>query len=338
MLTLEPRLRFPALTLAALLAWPGGAGAQVVKGAVQALSGPVAGASLSTELNGERRAGGSTDGAGAFGVDLATLYSRSVPGSADLLLQFSAPGFVTTVRSMRVSQAAAAPLAVTMVPEGGGSALSAADQQKLAAFVNPAVGSGGALMLVPYDLPQELASPRLSERLRFNIERFVVTYVQTALGSEAPSLAVRLMPLDGAHDQDRLRAVGRHVNALAIVSGNGDRVGAGELAMSSSFVIPPQAGPVKPMVAFVDDRIDAAQLSSPELHRRLNRLWGRATILAMAARDLNAAPASGPTRVEALKRVRSYLVAERATTGPRNSEFVPEIDALLATIAREVKP
>jgi hypothetical protein len=331
--------RSTAATVLSLLLSVTSANAQRVLGSVRAADAPVPGTVIGVELDGQHRAGPPSDADGAFVLDLKQLYARNVSGNSDLLLQFSAPGFVSSARSMRVSHASAAPLAVTLLPDSGGSALSADDQQKLAPFVNPS--GSGALMLVPYDLPTDLSTPRLTERLRFNIERLVVTYVQAALGIKAPTLSVRLMPLDGAHDQDRLRAVGRHVNALAVVSGNGDRTSANELAVSSSYVIPPQNGPVKPLVAFVDDRVPTAQLASPELHRQLNRLWGRVTILAMAVRDLNAAPPSssaGTARADALKRVRAYLVAERANTGPRNAEFIGEMDALLALIAREVKP
>lgn len=330
------RAQIAGLVLLVTAAGVAPASAQQILGTVRGGAGPIAGASIGVEVNGVARSGPGSSANGSFALDLTQLYARSVPGSADLLLQFSAPGHFTQARSMRVAQAAAAPLTIALLADSGGGTLSADDQQKLAPFVN-ASGSN-ALMLMPYDLPADLSTPKLAERLRFNIERLVVTYVQGAWVADPPSVAVRLMPLSGAQDQDRLRAIGRHVNALAVVSGNGERVTANDLAISSSYVIPPQTGPVKPLVAFVDDRIPASQLSSPELHRQLNRLWGRVTILAMAVRDLNAAPTTGTPRTDALKHVRAYLVAERANTGPLNAEFTGEIDRLLAMIAREVTP
>jgi hypothetical protein len=337
--TLILRLRL-ALTLVLPLLATGlcaaPAAAQQVTGVVRTGAASFVGASVGVEVDGVARSGPPSDRGGAFVLDLAALYGRSIAGSSDLLLKVTAPGFVPLFRSLRVAQAAAQPLAIGLLPDSGGAALSAQDQRKLAPFVNPS--GSGSLMLVPYDLPPDLANPRLVERLRFNIESLVITYVQAALHSQTPDLAVRLLPLDGQLDQERLRAVGRHVNALAVVSGNGERVTPGEVLMSSSYVMPPQTGPAKPLVAFVDDRIPAAALASPELHRQLNRLWGRATILAMAVRDLNAAPAPAAARREALLRVRSVLVAERANIGPRHPEFGTEIDALLAIIARELKP
>ena len=331
----------PVALLALLACCTVGAWGQTIQGTVRGGSAPVAGALVRIEVDGARRDAGSTDSTGKFTIDLRSTFGRSVAPGADVTLQFSQPSFRTEARLMRVADATAKPIDIALTALTGSSALSAADLQRLAPFVTP-VGTG-PLMLVPYDLPADglnIPVARLNEKLRFNIERLIVTHAQSALGSGATGLAVKMLPLEGAHDIDQLRAYGAHLKALAIVSGNGERTGTtNEVLVTSSYVIIPQTQAFQPPTVFVDDRISADQLGSPELHKHLSALWGRVTLLAMAVRDLNAAsPTASPQRNDALKRVRSYLMTERAGAGPGNAQFIPEINVLIAQIDKELRP
>ena len=330
-----------AVLMALLACCTAGALAQIVKGTVRGGATTVAGVLIRVEVDGARRDAGTTDAGGRFTIDLKSVFNRSIAPGADLALQFSFSGFTTEARLMRVSDATARSIEVALTPLTGSTVLSPADLQKLAPFVTP-VGTG-PLMLVPYDLPADglnIPATRLNEKLRFNIERLIVTHAQSALGSGATGLALKLLPLEGPHDIEQLRAYGVHLKALAVVSGNGERTaGNNEVVVTSNYVIIPHTDSFQPPTVFVDDRIAADQLGSPELHKHLSRLWGRVTLLAMAVRDLNAAPPpSSPERSNALKRVRGYLITERASAGPGSSQFLPEINVLIAQIDKELQP
>jgi len=327
---------------AVLALWLAGAAlaaaAQQVSGTVRSSQAPLPGALVQAEVDGTRRSAGTTGADGSFSFDLRTVFGRNIAPTSDLLVHVSLAGFTPEARLSRVAEASAQPLQIVLRPSGGGSVLSQAERDKLAAFVT--VGRTGPLMLVPYDLPAMPGDPNLNERLRSNIERLIVTYVQSVLGSGSGDLALRLLPVEGQRDIAKLRDLGQHVNALAIVSGSGERAaGSDTFMVTSTYVIIPQTTSFQPPTVFVDDQIPADKLGRTELHKQLSRLWGRVTVLAMAVRDYNAAPAGPPpARKEALKRIRDYLTDERAGAGPGNTQFLAEINTLIAQIDQEVKP
>lgn len=309
--------------------------AQAITGVVRHGAAPLPGVLVQVEVDGRRLSAGNTGTDGSFSIDLRTLFGRAILPAADLLVHVSLASYASEARLGHVREFAAKPLQIAMRPLTGDSVLSQAERDRLAAFVS--VGRIGPLMLVPYDLPQ--SDPTLNERLRDSIERLIVTHVQTVLGGGADGLALRLLPFEGQRDIARLRDVGTHVNALGVVSGSGEPAGGNVFAVTSTFVIIPKTSSFQPPTVFVDDQIAADKLTRSELHKQLSRLWGRVAVLAVAVRDLNAAPpAPSPDRAQALRRVRAYLAEERASAGPGNNQFLAEINTLIAQIDREVRP
>lgn len=334
------RRRLIACAVAALAALP--AAAQTVRGVVRAEGKPLADVQVRVELDGRSRTAAAADAQGRYAIDLAALFGAPARPAGDLALRFDKPGFKPLARVLRVAEAAARPLEVALLPESGKSTLAPEEEKKLEPLVTR-VGTG-PLVLVPYDLPADAfdtTAERLNERLRANLERLILTHVQAALhGVDTSGLALKLLPVAGARDAAQLRAYGQFVNALAVVSGSGDKAPDGaDVLVSSSYVIIPRTDAFQPPLVFVDDRVRANLLTSPELHRHLSKLWGRITVLAVAVRDLKEAGAIEDVaqRRAVQQRVRGYLVAERAAAGPGNEQLLPALNDLIAQIDKELR-
>jgi hypothetical protein len=227
-----------------------------------------------------------------------------------------------------------------MTPEGE-AVLEPAERERLDRLVRG--GARGPLFLVPYDLPSEAANLGASastERLRANLERAIVTHVQSnPLISTGGAIGLSLLPLNAVKDVARLKSYGTHLKALAVITGFGaleDTGGRKQIVMSSTYVVVPTVAPLDSFVIYVDDTLPADQLASPRLQERLSKLWGRTTVLALGIHEFRDAKAGGDqTR---LRRVRDYLRAERAGAGPGNDQFLAQLNRLIALLDQEIRP
>jgi hypothetical protein len=137
---------------------------------------------------------------------------------------------------------------------------------------------------------------------------------------------------------DKGRAVGMELNALAVIGG---RIFGQEtdekapLEVTSEFAIIPVAGPFLPWTLFVDDRLPRNMLQSSGLYKRLNKIWGGNTVLALSVLEVRQAIEKNDRL--ALNRARNYLLAEKKEAGPEDVSLVQQIDALLGFIESKLK-
>lgn len=326
------------LIAAILLLAAGAADAQTLAGTVSSRGAPLAGVAVAAEADGRRVAGATTDAQGRFAIDLAAAAS-----ARDFSVAFSRAGFRGEVRLLDRA-ALARPLRVTLLPASGPGAISPDDEARLKLLVTPA--GTGPLLFVPYSLQAGGAAPdaaALNERLRLQLQRLIVTHVQVAGSSDsARGVSLTQAPLQADNDLERLRAVGEFVNALAVVSGIGIGDGgtaAPTLELASNYVIIPRADVFDPPVLSIVDTVPAQKIGLLELDQKMSRLWGRATILALAARDLQRAQSlAGEARRAELKRVHAYLKAERANLGARDELSEARLRDLIDRLGREIGP
>lgn len=328
---MRPRL----IALAALVAVAALAAvnAQTLSGTVVSRGVPLADVAVTAEADGRRLASVTTDAQGRFAIDVATSKAR------DFLLEFSRAGFRRDVKVLDRSTLSR-PLQVVLLPASGPGAISPEDEQKLKALVTPA--GTGPLMFVPYSLPagtDAATASALNERLRLQLQRLIITHVQ-APSVVADSRGVSLTPLPVAanNDLERLRAVGEFVNALAVVSGIGiDDAATPTIELASSYVIIPRGDLFEPPVLNIVDTVPAQQIGRVALDQKMSRMWGRATVLALAARDLREAKSLpvAARKIE-LARVKRYLVAERADVGARDELGEAKLKELIDVVSREL--
>lgn len=325
--------------LALSLPLPGAAQEQTVSGVVRERA-PLAGVTVQAELDGRALASSSTDNNGEFSIQLGT----SATAASDLVLSFTKTGLRQENRFLKVGAATMKPLDIVLLPLSGTGVPSEADR-KLLDPRRTTVGTG-PLMFVPYVFVADTAPSNTDElnlRLRVQIQRLIQTHVQTAL-TDADARSVSLTPLNvtAAEDLERLQTFGEYVNALAVVSGLGIGEGSGaaqKFELSSSFVIIPRTNTIEPPVLTIVDVVPAASLGKASLDQSISKEWGRATIIALALRDLKAAEPLSPTaRRDVLKRVQRYLIAERANVGAKEHVAAAKLQELVDMVNKELEP
>ena len=319
-------------------ALPGRAGAQALSGTVVAGGSGRGDVSVVAEADGRPVAQLKTEPDGRFKVDFSPH-----PKARDFTVTFSLAGFRKDVRLLDRSTLDR-PLQVTLVPTTGPAAIPPEDEQKLKSLVT-SVGTG-PLLFVPYNLPAGAGQPdaaSLNERLRVQLQRLIVTHVQIAATStEARDISLTKASVDAGNDLARLRAVGQFVNALAVVSGIGFGVGDGvsapkEIELASTFVIIPQGEWFDPPLLSIVDTVPSDQVGRAALDQKMSRMWGRATILALASRDLKGVQAlKGPERKTQLQKIQRYLIAERANVGAADELGAAKLKELVEIVSREL--
>lgn len=335
-----------ALLCAASLV-PTAATAQTISGKVTAGNNgaPLAGVGIKVEIRTLADAA-TTDGEGRFAIDLASLFSAAEIRDADgeFMLKFAKANFEPMNRLVRVAPgASAASVAVRLDAKRGSTHLDAKERQALDPYA--AAPGSTPLFLLPYSLsgvpPDKLT--HLNERLRWNLERLIVSHVQAAVSGEAGAVSLTLLPALRVNDTNHVRAYGSYLRALGVITGQGaveSQSGGGPaLEVSSAFLVIPRSPAISVPALYVDDSVPADRVDSPRLYRHLSELWGRSAVLALGVKELSAAlqdrdPAS---RRESLKRIRGYLQAERSNAGPGNDALVSQLQSVIAVIDGELR-
>jgi len=312
--------------------------AQTLSGTVVSGGSGRGGASVVAEADGRPVAQLKTEADGSFRIDFSPY-----PNARDFTVTVSLQGFRKDVRLLD-RPALGRALQVTLVPMTGPAAILPEDEQKLRSLVTP-VGTG-PLVFIPYDLPTGAGqgdAVALNERLRVQLQRLIVTHVQIAATStEARDISLTKASVAAGNDLSRMRAVGQFVNALAVVSGTGFGVGDGasaskEMELASSYVIIPQGEWFDPPLLSIVDTVPSDQVGRISLDQKMSRMWGRATILALAARDLKTVQSlKGEERRTLLQRIQRYVIAERANVGAADELGAAKLKELVEIVAREL--
>jgi len=312
-----------------------GSQAQTIELTVMADNARVPGVSVTVQYKGPLREAGETDSQGQLSLDLQGKLGQRVAERDAVTLSFRKLGFDPVNRLFTVGTSSA--LAVPMTSRSAvASQLTQADQTALEPLRN--LGANGPLLLLPYELNGIAEPDQVNRRLRASLERRIVTYVQSVAGARTAELGVRLVVVAGSRDVSQMQAYGRYSNVLAVIGGEAKPPRGGKMQIESKYLIIPKLQEFEAPVAYVDEFVTEGEINSAALHRQLKRAWGRLTVLALAIRDINAAPAApGSERKAALVKVRQYLGAERSSGGPNSDEYLKEIEELLTYLDREIR-
>lgn len=278
------------------------------------------------------------------GIDSKGQFTFSLPANtrptSDLLMVFSAPGFAPVNRLISVRDAAR-PFEVTLLPSTGEGAITPAEKRLL----EPAVTrlGTGPLVFIPYRLPAAGAvgtAVELNQRLRTQLQRLILTHVQRSLPDlDTRDITLAQLSIEAA-DDERLRAYGEFVNALAVVSGLGIADGSTQtIELASSFVIIPRTPQFQPPMLTIVDNVPAASIGRVALDQRLSKEWGRATVIALAVRDLRDAQGlAGEAKRAALRKTERLLVDELADVDATEQLNARRLQQLLQQVRKELLP
>jgi hypothetical protein len=277
-----------------------------------------------------------TDPAGSFSFDPARLFTAQERDTEGLALSFSRDGYGTLTKVKRLPArgdfglgALEFKLQPAASPAGGATC---ADADRLLPLRSQ---EGRTLFVVPYELQTSERSREFNDRLLLTLKRRIQTHLQELnVESGVADVGLRSLPEKvAAADTETIRACGGTLNALAVAAGTVTASGS-EVEVATEYVIIPALPRYRPGSLSIDDRIPAAGLSASALSRRLDALWGRGTLLALAVAEAKSAlDARDRPRLE---RARSWLVAERAQTGQGNEALVQSIADLLRHIDEEL--
>ena len=312
--------------------------AQTVTGVVRDQA-PIAGVTIQAELDGHALQAVSSGNDGRFSLQLS-----GARATGDLLLSFTKSGFRQENRILKVGDAPPKPLDIVLLPVVGSGAVTDAERRML--DPHRSLDGIGPLMFVPYSLAGGTAVEHpddLNLRLRFQLQRLILTHVQSTLPDvDTSGLTLTSADVNAAADLGRLRVFGEYVNALAVVSGLGIVGGTGTaetIEFSSSFVVIPRTAAFVPPVLTITDLVLAASIGRVSLDQKMSREWGRATVIAMAIRDLKGAESLPPTqKTAALQRIKRYLIAERANLGANEALSAAKLKELLDLVSRGAAP
>jgi hypothetical protein len=339
-----PRPRIAAAVWLTPAAWLAAAAASsqpvAVSGRVtdQANGAALSGVRVVVELSGSGRSlslPAPTDANGSFAFDPARLFTAKECDTEGLSLSFSRDGYrsLTTVRRLPArGDFRLGALEFRLEPLAAPAVRTCADEDKLRPLRSR---EGRTLFVVPYEVAPSERSREFNDRLLLTLKRRIQTHLQELnVESGVADVGLRSLPENvAAADTETIRACGGTLNALAVAAGTVTPSGT-EVEVSSEYVIIPALPRFRPGSLSIDDRIPLQGLSASALGRRLDALWGRGTLVALAVAEARDALAARDK--PRLERVRSWLVAERAQTGQGNETLVHSIAELLRHIEEEL--
>jgi hypothetical protein len=336
----RPRASRPWLAATVVLAAATAAAQTVVSGRVldHASGAALSGVRVVVELSGSGRSvalPAATGAGGAFAFDPARLFTAQECDTEGLSLSFSKDGYrdLTKVRRLPArGDFHVGPLEFRLEPAAVPPGRTCADEDKLLPLRSQ---EGRTLFVVPYEVEPSEHAREFNDRLLLTLKRRIQTHLQELnVESGVADVGLRSLPEKvAAADTETIRACGGSLNALAVAAGTVTPAGS-EVEVESEYVIIPTLPRFRPGSLSIDDRIPLEGLSASALGRRLDALWGRGTLLALAVAEARDALAAHDT--PRLERARSWLVAERAQTGRGNETLVQSIAELLRHIDEEL--
>jgi len=286
----------------------------------------------------------STDAAGSLQFDLGQA-SRPGEREVSVSLSFHKQNFrrvdLTRICNVRGSSDCT-DLSIEMEPVSGSSVLTRAEKDLLEGLVS---NTGISLFLVPYQQLSTGGGEFSLDLMAISIDRAITTQIQ-ALERGQPGTAglgplppVSLIPIASAElkvpptNFEKLRSIGEHVQALAVISGSAFANDGEQLAVSSNFLIIPSSDARVRQRQRVDDRGLPIPLNPFEMESRLSPIWGYNTLLALGLREYALAKASPDrTRSTQLLRLYRYLVAAKADASERAGVELNDLNTLIQLI------
>ena len=235
-------------------------------------------------------------------------------------------------------------ITIEMEPVAGSSTITEKEKELLQDLVS---NVGVALFMLPYEqLPAGTVGNLPLAVLATSLDRAITTQIQSLEREDAagpqlePLPAISLVPIEKPElaiaptNFEKLRAIGTHLSALAVISGSAFMPDASRVEVSSNFlIIPGEVDQVRQRQR-VDDRGLPTPLNPFELETRLSPVWGYNTLLALGVREY--ALAKITKEPAKLLRVYHYLVAARSDASEREGVELSDLNTLINLIEAEL--
>ncbi|MDJ0808394.1 MAG: carboxypeptidase-like regulatory domain-containing protein [Gammaproteobacteria bacterium] len=292
-----------------------------------------------TWYGGERLLDNATDAEGRFEYPLSEVLPAVAHLRRSLNLRFSQPGYIAESLLLERSPEDVFQLTRKRIELSPISGLSA-----------PISGNHSTLYVLPYRVTRgsTLSDP---EQMQILITEYLTSGVDIYLQEIAEPVPIESFglqrlemdtPLEISNTSQVIDYGYRLKNALAIVGGRaGTRLTDDQreqMAFNSRYVIVPGIEGQTGRVMRWDDILPTGLISSRAIADRLNRLWGRNTVLAIAlATYQRAMEADALTAQQLLAKAEAFLKAELSDAGS-DEPLVAELDGLLQRVKEARKP
>ena len=290
----------------------------------------------------------STDHQGRFNLDLIRPQNLNIH-SRFITLRFEKQGFQKsdTLHSCNLKTENQCDIETIQLYQLKQPTSLTQDEQNI--LTSYAKNQGNSLFLIPYRMLPENAPVQIDlELFVFALQSAINTRIQDleefiGVQSFEPLPPIELQTLTeliSKMDLGKRRSIGKYVNALAMISGISQlkNIQAGDQQMSiySEFLVMPVGGGKNSRLLQVRDKgLSSEDVNSIELADQLSPLWGHFALLAIAGKEYSRAMADGD--VTALKRIRAYLIAEKATLKKDEALKLNDLKRLLAKIEGGLK-
>jgi len=288
-----------------------------------------------------------TDATGGFSVALVTLFPGAVSLLGEVTLEITAPGYgkVTEILSCgHDGQACGDPVRVPLSRVAGAATFNDDEARVLDRLYS---SEGRTLYLLPYDLPVS-AGPAIDNTAFQDALAIGINTVLADLqlppdtpGIEPPP-PVGLKTLATIHvertDAERVQAIGKRLNALAVVGGSGAGTssgGAPETRIVSQYHVIPSTEGFSVGTVYVRDVVLGTPESAYEIAEGLSDRWALYTLLALSIRQFNRARDEGDVR--GLAEVSAYLRAEKARWGVQDTATIRRLDRFIDLVEGELR-
>ncbi|MCP5312952.1 MAG: carboxypeptidase regulatory-like domain-containing protein [Chromatiaceae bacterium] len=319
--------------------------AEVVSGRI--LTGtpeqPLAGVGIEVQASGTtRRLDQASSADGAFRFDLDTLFTPQALDTEILNVIFSKPGFRSYVFSRRTRQRGVFSIGALQIrmeainaEPAPGPGTGDADGEQLRRIFH-----GDYALFGEDDSPERLLE-QLNERLPRHLRRGIVTHLQRLHLPADVTIDALPGELQSA-DSVAMRRFAREQNALAVIQGEAELVGAdgdGVIEMASEFSVIPDLPEFHPGTLHIDDVIPADEIRPTRLSKQLSETWGGSTVFAMALDETRRAihETDPAKRRERLQRAEQFLKAQQRDL-PADDILKQQIEDLVAFITRARQP
>ena len=292
-----------------------------------------------------------TDMAGQYEATVKT--SKPLDKPVTVTLRFYKEGFdpypTDSIQTCDFRPGACRVSSIQLAPSGGSSALTEEERTKLDSVKST---EGSTLFMLPYQVTHPVASetPINMKTLTDSLQIAISTQIQSLEGDRElarfePLEPVSLMAVPPEIDIDetnveRIKTVGHHLNALAVISGNGEVARTSEASeiinVRSRFVIMPTNGNAARQFLVDDRELPSTLFNSLELAEKLSPQWGHNTVFALCQREF--AKAKQAKDRKALWRIRAYVNAQLHRASGDEKLKVGDLQRLLLRIDEELAP
>ena len=309
---------------------------------------PVAGAVIGVEYAGRSAPQAvRADAVGAFSVVLATLFPGAVSRLGEVTLEITAAGYgkVTEILPCRQDgQGCAEPVQVTLSRVAGATTFNDDEARILDRLYS---SEGRTLYLLPYDLKGNagpaIDNTALQDALAIGINTVLA---DLQLPPDTPGIAppppvglktLATVPVERT-DAERVQAIGKRLNALAVVGGSGAGTGQGgtaETRIISQYHVIPSTAEFSVGTVYVRDVVPGTPESAYEIAEGLSDRWALYTLLALSIQQFNRA--RGARDPQGLAAVSAYLRAEKARWGAEDTAVTRRLDRFIDLVEDEMR-